>query len=172
MAQTSTLTSLPHSEEDRTSFGISGRVHIYKKFDSGLEETVFHEDNLIVQNGKLLVLTNLYFPQGGGDPLAYAKVGTGGAYDPAGAFLKPVTTDMTDLFSPVEIIPIYRAAQDASIPSVTMLASVDNSQGNGLRLNEAGFFSRSGIMFNIKVFPGTLKTTAFALNFRWDIKII
>lgn len=151
--------------------GLSARVRIFKKFDSGEEETVFHGNNLIVTSGKLLVLRNLY-SVGGGGVLAYAKVGTGGAIDPAGTLLRPVDPTMTDLFNPVATLPIYQAGENPSAPSVSILASVDNSQANGLTLNEAGFFSSEDVMFNIKVFPGTYKTSAFALNFQWDVFIL
>lgn len=154
------------------STGPSGRLTIYKKHDTGQVEKFFEEDNLIVTAGRSILLNQLYYTSGSGDPLRTAKVGTGGATDVNGLFLKTPTTDLVDLYAPVASTSIYKADQDLSIPSITLVANVDNSIANGLSLNEAGFFSQSGVMFNIKTFPTVLKKSSFALILEWKIKML
>jgi hypothetical protein len=148
-----------------------GEVRIYKKFLDGSEELVLEEKNLIVNTGKQMLLGQIYYTTGSGNPLSYAKVGVGGAIDLAGLFLKTPTSDLTDLYYPINTIPIIQTASDPTVPSITLLAVVDNSIGNGSTINEAGFFAVDNSMFNIKTFPGVYKTSAFSLNLQWVIKI-
>lgn len=153
------------------SFIPSGIVRIYKEFENGVKEEVYHEENLITTLGREVLMNQLFYTVGSGDPLSYAKIGTGGAIDSEGLFLKTPTIDMSDLYTPITISPIVKTAENVTIPQMTLLASVDNSQANGLYLNEAGFFSVSGKMFNIKTFPRVYKTSAFSLNLEWVIRI-
>lgn len=152
--------------------GLAAKLSIYKNFGAGEsdKELVFEDDNLIVRTGKFLVLNQLYYT-GMGDPLSYAKIGTGGAIDVGGNFLRVPTSDMTDLYTPIATVSIAKTDQNISVPSVTLLANVDNGVGNGQYINEAGFFSTSGQMFNIKVFPRILKDPSFSLNLQWVIRM-
>ena len=70
------------------------------------------------------------------------------------------------------ITSILKTDEDITVPSITLLANIDNGVGNGSFINEAGFFSASGRMFNIKVFPGILKDSSFSLNLEWVIKML
>ena len=98
-------------------------------------------------------------------------VAFGGATDPEGLILKTPVATMTDLYSPVAEMPISKLSQNVAIPSITMLASLDNSLGNGYLIDEAGFFSVTGLMFNIKVFPGVQKDDSFSIDFVWVITV-
>lgn len=146
-----------------------GRLTVTKVFSPFHSETLFVEDNLIVRQAKLIVLGQLYYGSGSGDPLSYAKVGTGGAEDPSGLFLKTPTPSMTNLYSPQISVAMSRTSFNTSTPSITLVATIDNSQGNGLKLNEAGFFTASGMMLNIKTFPFVAKDNGFSLNLTWEI---
>lgn len=154
------------------TFSIEGFLSIRKRFDSGLTSLIFEDKNLIVKGGRALVLSNLYTALGSADPISRAKVGTGGSFDVEGLLLKTPTPEMTDLFTPQAVIAVSKSSEDQNVPSITLVASVDNIQANGLLLNEAGFFSTSGKMFNIKTFPSTLKNTSFSLDFEWVIRIV
>jgi hypothetical protein len=149
----------------------SGFLRIVKVFDDGSTSTVFQDQNLIVKSGKYALINQLYYSSGAGDPLSYAKIGTGGASDAEGLFLKIPTIDRTDLYNPVFSSPIVKTGDNPDIPTITLMANIDNSVGNGLKLNEAGFFTATGRMFNIKVFPTVLKKSSFSLNLEWVIKI-
>jgi hypothetical protein len=148
-----------------------GHLFIYKHYMDGSSELVYEGKNLIVTTGKYILINQLSYT-GSGDPISYAKVGTGGAFDSEGLFLKPTTVDMTDLYNPVGLAAVVKTDQDPSIPTVTLLANLDSSAGNGHFINEAGFFSTSGLMFNIKVFPGIQKDSSFSLIFKWVIKML
>jgi len=154
-------------------FGLVADVKIVLREKSRVGEGIVHFEaqNLIVNTGKRIVLGSLY-PTSLNDSLSYAKAGDGGATDDLGLFLKTPTPDLTDLYSPVEIMPIAKISQNLSIPSMVMIASLDNTQGNGHLINEAGFFSGNGDMFNIKVFPGVQKTFDFSIDFEWTIRVI
>lgn len=157
-----------------------GLVKIYKKYEDGCIEVIAQGDadeegfskNLIVSRGKSLFLTNLYSVNGESDRISFAKVGTGGAVDPSGLFLKSPSLNLSDLYLPAVSIPVNKIGEDFIENSITLVACVDNAQANGLVLNEAGFFSSSGIMFNIKTFPGVLKKSSFSLNFEWVIRVL
>lgn len=155
-----------------TTLTPSGRLKIFKTWEDGFKELVFEDDNLIVTSGKSIMLGQLHYSAGSGDPLTYAKIGTGGAIDVDGLFLKVPTTDMLDLYNPITTCAIYKSDEDVNVPSVTLLANVDNSIGNGSFINEAGFFSSSGRMFNIKVFPRIEKKSSFSLNIEWVLKLL
>ena len=131
----------------------------------------FQDKNLIVNSGKRIVLGSLY-PTSRDDSLVYGKAGTGGATDPDGLFLKTPTVTMTNLYNPVAVMPIAKLSQNLSVPSMVMLASLDNMDGNGYYINEAGFFSGNGDMFNIKVFPRIYKTFDFSIDFEWTIRVV
>ena len=157
---------------EETVSGLSGRLKIFKTDLSGTKDLIFEEDNLIVTTGKIVLLNQLDYPPGAGDPLSYAKIGTGGAIDSGGIFLKVPTRDLVDLYTPVASVSILKTDEDITVPSITLLANVDNGVANGQFINEAGFFSASGYMFNIKVFPGILKDSSFSLNLEWKIKML
>ena len=154
------------------SKGPQGRLRVFKQYNDGSKEKIFEEDNLIVTLGKSILLGQLFYTVGGGDPLSYAKVGIGGALDPEGNFLKVPTADMSDLYTPVGTAAIIKTDEDITIPSITLLANVDNSVANGQFINEAGFFSVSGKMFNIKTFPGILKDSSFSIVLEWVIRML
>lgn len=154
-----------------SGFNPSGFLTVRKVFDDGSTETVLEEENLIVTGGKYVLINQLYYSFGSGDPLSYASIGTGGASDPDGLFLKTPTPDMTNLYSPAFVSPIVKTTEDLAVPSITLMANIDNAVGNGLKINEAGFFTASGRMFNIKVFPTVLKKSTFSLNLEWVLKV-
>lgn len=155
-----------------TTLRPTGRLKIFKTWENGLKELVFEDDNLIVTSGKSILLGQLSYNSGSGDPLTHAKIGVGGAIDVDGLFLKVPTTDMTDLYTPAATCSIFKSDEDVNIPSITLLANVDNGTGNGLFINEAGFFSSTGRMFNIKVFPRIEKKSSFSLNLEWVLKLL
>lgn len=153
----------------KDTFQLEAAVQIFLNKSSG-RVLHFEDKNLIVNSGKVIALTAL-FPTSPGDSLSYAKVGNGGATDPEGLILKTPVATMTDLYSPVAEMPISKLSQNVAIPSITMLASLDNSLGNGYLIDEAGFFSGTGLMFNIKVFPGVQKDDSFSIDFVWVITV-
>lgn len=154
------------------SFSIEGELTVKKRLLNGETEVLFQDKNLIVRSGKALVLSNLHTANGSADPIKFAKVGTGGSFDLDGLLLKTPTDSMTDLYTPVATVGVAKTGEDLSVPYIILVASVDNDQGNGQRINEAGFFSAAGVMFNIKTFPGTVKNNSFSLDFEWKIKVL
>lgn len=155
-----------HSE---TLTHLWGRVSIEKQFSDGKTVLHFENDNLIVTTAKNIVLSQLYYAFGSGDPLSHAKVGIGGASDLAGSILKTPSVSMTDLYTPQLSVPMAKTSEDMNIPKIVLIAQIGESQCNGLKINEAGFFTTSGKMFNIKTFPYILKDSSFAINLRWEI---
>ena len=150
------------------------RVRISKVYRDR-EEFHFEEDNLVVTTGKQIALHALY-PTSLNDSLNYAKVGNGGSTNPPpggdGSLLKTPTIGLLDLYSPIARVGITKISEDMTVPSITLMANLDNSQANGYFVNEAGFFSGTNLMFNIKVFPGIQKTWEFSVNFQWTISVL
>jgi len=161
--------------DDSGKFGLRGDLAIDLVYEDGTQIRHFEDRNLIVSTGKQIALLSL-FPVSLNDSLAYAKVGTGGSTNPPpggdGSLLKTPILALTDLYSPLTRVGIAKIAEDLAVPSITLVANLDNSQGNGYFINEAGFFNGNGFMFNIKVFPGIQKTWAFSVNFQWTISIV
>lgn len=154
------------------NFGLEGEFYLYKRAPGQERQLLFRDKNLITLSGKQLILSNIYTALGSADPISFAKVGTGGAFDIEGALLKSPTLDLTNLYSPQLSLPVTKSVESPSTPSITLVASVDNTEANGLLLNEAGFFSTSGKMFNIKTFPTTLKLNTFSLDIEWVIRAL
>lgn len=150
------------------STGLWGYVQVIKKYPSW-EEIAFEGENLIVSNGRRIFINQLYYTIGSGNPVTFAKFGTGGALDSEGIFLKNPTPDMLDLYSPAFTAPVVKVGENPAIPSITLTGSLDNATANGTYFNEAGFFAADGTMFNIKTFPRVLKTVNFSLNVTWQI---
>lgn len=59
---------------------------------------------------------------------------------------------------------------NATVPSVTYVADVNQSTANGFLLTEAGLVRLSGALFNIKNYPGIPKTSDFGVHYVWTIK--
>jgi len=156
----------------KENFGLEGEFFLYKRTSDKSRQLIFQDKNLITLSGKQLILSNIYTDLGSADPISFAKVGTGGAFDSEGALLKSPTLDLVNLYSPQLTLPVTKSAETPSLPSITLVASVDNTEANGLLLNEAGFFSASGKMFNIKTFPTTLKLNTFSLDIEWVIRAL
>jgi len=150
---------------------LKGHLSIYKKYKNGTEETVFTEEpNLITLAAKNVVLQSVYSNTLTADPVNTLQVGTGGTIDPAGLYPKSPTNLASALYAYLLSVPTSYTT-NTSVPSVTFLATLDEGTGNGSLINEAGLFKTSGLMFNIKTFPGIPKTSEFSLYFNWTIQI-
>lgn len=130
----------------------------------------FKEENLIVLRSKQIIIESLYLPNRVSDPIIALNVGVGGCIDPQAKFPKKVNKNLSSLYSQVLSVPTNPQA-DLDIPQVTFLADVDQTQCNGMLVNEAGLFTVLGRMFNIKTFPGIPKTEEFSIHFEWTIDL-
>lgn len=149
---------------------LEGELLAQKVFPDGSKETVFHEKNLIMLASKQRFLAIAYADSGSWDPITTLHVGIGGTLDPEGLFPKAVNHSLTTLFSDILPVPTHFEVNN-SIPSVTFIADLDQGMGNGKKITEAGLFTRTGSLFNIKTFPGIDKTSEFNLHFEWTIKV-
>lgn len=156
---------------EKIPFSLEGYLQVVKVFTNGDKEVHFEDKNLIVESGRMLLLDQLFYTSLMGNPLSYAKFGTGGAIDIEGLFLKVPTPSMTDLYTPAGSAAITRTGRDPVERTISLLANIDNGVGNGLTINEAGFFTVDNTMFNIKVFPGILKNSSFSINLEWKFKL-
>lgn len=147
-----------------------GELSIYKVYESGKRELAFREKNLIVSAAKLYILSGLYTPAITSDPITSLHVGTGGTVDPGGLFPKLEDPSQTNLITPLLTVPTTYTVNTANY-SVTFIATVDQGTGNGSLITEAGLFKTSGLIFNVKNFPGIPKTSAFGVNFQWTISL-
>ncbi len=149
---------------------LEGELLAQKVYPDGKVETLFHYKNLIMLESKRRLLAVAYAPSGNWDPINSLHVGIGGTLDPLGVFPKAVNHSMSTLYADILSIPTHYEVNDA-IPSVTFITDLDQGMGNGQKITEAGLFTNSGKMFNIKCFPGIDKTSEFNLHFEWTIKI-
>lgn len=150
---------------------LEGELLAQKVFPDGKTETVFHEKNLIMLESKQRLLSVAYAESGNWDPITTLHVGIGGTLDPMGMFPKTVNQALTSLYTDILSIPTYYEVND-NIPSVTFITDLDQGMGNGKKITEAGLFTNTGKMFNIKCFPGIDKTNEFNLHFEWTIRVV
>lgn len=150
---------------------IEGEIGAWKVFPDGTREEIFYKKNLIVRLAKLHVLSALYDVNFIQDRVTTFKLGTGGSIDPEGRFPRPEDAEQTDLISPQISVSTSFVEYPLEV-KVTYLADLDQSEGNGLKITEAGLFRESGKIFNVKNFPLVPKTSEFGLHFEWSIKAV
>lgn len=149
---------------------LKGTPKIELVYADGTRKLHWQEENLIVLSAKQALLSGLYLPNLVSDPVNKLWVGTGGTIDPAGQFPKPVPTNATGLFTPLANVNTSYTV-DNTMPSVTFIADVDQGTANGALITEAGLFKASGLIFNLKTFPGIPKTSEFSVHFEWTIEM-
>jgi len=150
---------------------VEGELGCWKVFPDGTKEEVFYLKNLIVRLAKLHLLSALYDPAFVPDRVTTFKLGTGGAIDPQGQFPKPEDGEQLNLVSPQVSVSTSYVTYPLEV-KVTYLSDLDQSQGNGLLITEAGLFKASGAIFNVKNFPAVPKTSEFGLHFEWSVKAV
>lgn len=150
---------------------VEGELGIWKTFSDGTKEEIFYKKNLIIRLAKLHLLSAIYDPAFVQDRVTTFKLGTGGSIDPEGRFPKPENAEQLDLISPQISVSTSYVEYPLDV-KVTYLADLDQSEGNGLMINEAGLFKESGKIFNVKNFPAVPKTSEFGLHFEWSIKAV
>lgn len=151
--------------------GLVGHLKIFKGLADGSRKLAFEQDNLIVKAAKQVILTTLFQTGITSDPINKLKVGTGGAVDLAGLYPKVESPTQTNLITPLLTLNTVVTA-DLTNLKVTFLADVDQTQGNGQMLSEAGLFKTSGLIFNVKNHPGITKTSEFSVHYEWSIKLL
>lgn len=139
-------------------------------YEDGTREFAFEKKNLIVLTAKQNLLSMLYIANQLSDPIISLQIGTGGCIDPQGMYPKPISQAMTSLFTPLLTVPTSYTINNAD-PSVTFLATVDQSTANGSLITESGLYTTRGILFNILTFPGISKTSEFSIQFSWQIEL-
>lgn len=150
---------------------VEGELGAWKVFPDGTREEIFYMKNLIIRLAKLHLLSALYDVSFLQDRITTFKLGTGGAIDPEGRFPRPEDAEQVNLVSPQISVATSYVEYPAEV-KVTYLADLDQSEGNGLNITEAGLFKASGKLFNIKNFPAVPKTSEFGLHFEWSIKAV
>jgi hypothetical protein len=149
---------------------LRGTPKIELVYPDGTRKLHWQEENLITLSAKQALLSFLYLPSLTSDPVNKLWVGSGGTIDPAGQFPKPVPANPTSLFIPVIGVNTSYTV-DNTMPSVTFIADVDQGTANGILITEAGLYKTSGLIFNMKTFPGIPKTSEFSVHFEWTIEM-
>lgn len=149
---------------------LKGTIHAYKVFSNGTRELAYSNQNLIVLAAKQKVLSSIYSTSYSVDPINTLSVGIGGTVDPGGLFPLTPLPNAVGLYNYLLSVSTSYTV-DNTIPQVTFIADLDEGTGNGSLITEAGLFTTSGVMFNIKTFPGIMKSSEFALHFEWTIEV-
>jgi len=149
--------------------GFHGILQIFRSYPDGRYEHVFTKKNILTLASKQFLLSGIYLPAIVSDPISTLHVGTGGCIDPQGIFPKQESPAWTDLNTPLLSVPASYTL-DNTVPQVTYLADLDQGTANGSLITEAGLFKTSGLIFNVKTFPGIPKTSEFSLHFNWVLK--
>lgn len=163
---------MPNQQTHNAGFEfVEGQLAAWKTFEDGSRELIFDKKNLIIRLAKLYLLSSLWDGTVLADPVVTFKVGTGGAIDPQGLYPKPEDPEQTNLITPLLSVATSYVVNPSEV-KVTYLADLDNSEGNGALITEAGLFKQSGLIFNVKNFPGIPKTSEFGLHFEWSVKAV
>lgn len=128
----------------------------------------YDKPNLITLTARQTILASLYLSGRTSDPINTLTVGTGGTIDPQGLYPQAVTKGMTNLYNPVYSVTTSYTV-NTSLPTVTFIADIPSTALVGSQVNEAGLFTTSGVMFNIKTFPSIPKTSEFGIHIEWTI---
>lgn len=139
--------------------------------DGNGRQKFFEKKNLIVKAAKQYILSFIYAAGVTSDPITQLRVGTGGCIDPQGLYPKVEDPLQTDLVTPLISFNVV-AVPDTDNIKVTYLADVDQSQGNGSLITEAGLIKQSGALFNVKNHPGIAKTSDFSIHYSWTIRLL
>lgn len=175
--------------ELQDELGLVGTLEILKIDASGVKETLFVDENLIMDRAKAHLLSLIYDISGTAetDPVASFKVGSGGVFNSNSTSVKPSDPKAVDLYTPYSPGPnsqFYNAfnithnrSQDnpsflsSSFPTdVTFTFNLTPNDLVGSEISEVGLFTESTYMFNHKTFPSIQKTSQFSLQFTWTIK--
>ena len=153
---------------------IGGYLTVDAIYNDGRKVNIFTDDpNLIMRKSKRKLLSFLYNETAVPDILTRFKIGIGGTMDSEGK--RPLRPDgeMTDLYSPIAVnhstITIIPSTNKDATDHVLVVFSLNQDEGNDLRINEVGLFTASGDMFNIKTFRSITKNESFSLQFSWRI---
>jgi len=149
---------------------VEGTLRATKVFPDGRKEDIFEQKNLIMLLSKSYILGSIYKPTFSLNLVNRLQVGIGGTIDPAGLYPKTVNQNLSALFTPLLYVTASYV-ENTTVPSVTFIADVDQTLGNGSLITEAGLLMTNGNLFNIKTFPGIPKTSDFSIHFEWTIRI-
>lgn len=155
----------------KTQIPLIGILQAEKVFPDGEREFIFREENIITLKAKQTLLKGIYLDSTASDPIVEFRVGIGGSVDTLGLFPKPVNQNLEALYNQITPFVATTYVENLAIPAVTFIADLDQSAGSGQLINEAGLFTQSGEMFNIKTFPAITKTGEFNIHFEWTIKM-
>jgi len=155
--------------ELQDKIGVTGILQIFRIYPDGRKSVAFNGYNILTLASKQALLSGLFTPAVVSDPISDLYVGTGGCVDPQGLFPKQENPAWTSLNSPLLNVPVTYV-NDTNVPQVTFLADLDQGTGNGSLITEAALYKTSGLIFNVKTFPGIPKTSEFALHISWTIK--
>ena len=154
----------------QSNLSLVGTPKIWIVYPDGSRKLHWEEKNLITLSAKQVMMASLYLSGQVSDPINKCWVGTGGTIDPNGQFPKTVAQSATNLFTPlIGVATTYTI--DNTTPAVTFIADIDQGTAVGSLISEVGLFKTSGLMFNIKTFPGIPKTADFSIHFEWTIDI-
>lgn len=149
------------------SFPMTGIINVFLKYGDTLIPH-FKDENLIVLVPRQNLLAMTYLAGRVSDPITTLQVGTGGSIDPEALYPKPVDKNMSELYNSIISVTTSHSVNN-SVPSVTFIGDISESQGVNQLINEAGLFTAAGTMFNIKTFPGIPKTSEFGIHIEWTI---
>lgn len=131
----------------------------------------FREKNLITTAAKLFLLSGIYLPNIVSDPIVALEVGTGGTVDPAGLYPLAESPTQTALHTYLLSTPTTYVPP-VGVTAVTFLADLDQNTGNGSMLTECAMVKASGLLFNVKNYPGINKTSSFSVHYSWTIQFL
>jgi hypothetical protein len=155
----------------KSTKNLKGTLSAELVYEDGTIVQAMKKKNLITLTAKQNLLASVYNANQISDPVTKLEIGTGGCIDPAGMYPKPINQTLTSLYTPLLGVPTSYTL-NTSAPSVTFLATVDQSTANGQNITEAGLYTAAGVMFNILTFPAIAKTSQFSINFSWEIELV
>ncbi len=128
------------------------------------KEIFFEKKNLITSEAKRYLLSSLYANNVISDPIATFHAGSGGCIDLLGFYPKAENPNQTGLYVQEISVATNYVVNTVDI-TVTFLADIDMSEGNGILFTEAGLFKESGLMFHVKNHPVILKNSEFSIHY-------
>jgi hypothetical protein len=156
----------------RELLGLTGTLKATETVNGKATGKVFvDERNLIMLVSKQHLLEFLYLADRTSSPITTLHVGVGGCIDPEALYPKDVSNTETELYDEILSVATSYSVTN-SIPSVTFIADIEDSDAVGDMISEAALFTSLDVMFNKKTFPGIPKTSEFGIHFEWTISLL
>lgn len=154
----------------RDHMPVKGSLEIVKVYPDGSEESLEEGPNLIVTDGREIVVELLSGDDAGADNKIITQIAWGDGGHVVASPTQAIPPQPSDAGLSNELLRKNLISHDfPETTTVRFVGLVDQTELNNIGISEVGLFSKDGKMFARKTFGLITKTADFSLEFRWRI---